>query len=79
MAAYSKYARENLYPPADATAIKDMVGDGHAKVVMKCVGKPERAGRPRTRKVKKSKGKKSKGKKTKGKALKGAPPVTSSY
>ena len=54
---YDFHLHEHVFPPADPSSVKEVVMDGHMKVLTKCVGKGlKRSGRPRkNKKVKKNK------------------------
>ena len=47
LASYDKRVHQFVYPPADANDVTELVGDGHAKVLVKCGGSPKRASRPK--------------------------------
>jgi len=50
--AYSQYLHNRIYPHKKAKNVTVLVGDGHSKVLTRCMGgqTPKRVGRPRTRK-----------------------------
>jgi len=46
--AYSDHLHKNVFPPSSKAAVKEVVGDGHAKITFRCDGATGRgAGRPR--------------------------------
>ena len=47
LAAYDRHLHQNVYPPADRSSIKEVVGDGHMKVAGRCPGASgKHSGRP---------------------------------
>ena len=53
---YDFHLHEHVFPPADPSSVKEVVMDGHMKVLTKCVGKGlKRSGRPaRTKRSKRT-------------------------
>ena len=51
LAAYDTHLHEKVFPPIQLESVKELVGDGHQKVMCKCPNgsTTARAGRPRTR------------------------------
>lgn len=46
--AYDKHLHTQVLPPTDRSAVRELVGDGHSKVLTKCTGHIKHSGRPRT-------------------------------
>lgn len=44
---YNNYLHEHVFPPAQPASVKEIVGDGHEKVLVRCGHPQKRPGRPR--------------------------------
>ena len=54
LSAYSGYLHEFVFPGSNPSRVKEVVGDGHSKVMTKCTGHVAHGGQPRKRKQKKT-------------------------